>query len=93
MDKYQWICLQKLYLLFILRLARVTKPSNDEVNNTWGTVILMSFHNMHVLSKSGDSSLSKTKDTTICWSRDFVMMWPPFKEKWSMDSFQKAGLF
>ena len=53
----------------------------------------MSFHNMHVLSKSGDSSLSKTKDTTICWSRDFVMMWPPFKEKWSMDSFQKAGLF
>ena len=48
----------------------------------------MSFHNMHVLSKSGDSSLSKTKDTTICWSRDFVMMWPPFKEKWSMDSFQ-----
>ena len=48
---------------------------------------------MHVLSKFDDSSLSKTKDTTICWSRDFVMMWPPFKDKWSMDSFKKLDSF
>ena len=40
----------------------------------------LSLHEMHVLSKT-------------CWSRDFIVIWPPSEEKWSMDSFKKVDSF
>ena len=46
-----------------------------------GSAILTSLHEMHVLSKFDDPSLSTTRGTKICLSCDFVTVPLPSEKK------------